>query len=229
MPPVPLGTAPAPPIENARWIEPYPTGPDVEALASSRQSVTLAFVLALQHLPTRQRVVLLLRDVIGYEASEVAEMLHIGTTAVNSALIRARERMARFHKRHGAEPKIRALTPGQQELLHGYVRAWEAGDVDAIVALLSRDATVSMPPFSTWYRGSASIERWLAGSTFAETRSTPPSSRTASRWSGSRARGSPAWSISWTLASSARSDSAPAHPSAPPRSRCGSEKFDPGP
>jgi RNA polymerase sigma-70 factor (ECF subfamily) len=102
-----------------------------------------------------------LREVVGYEASEVAAMLKTSTPAINSALIRARARIARFHARHGVEPRIAPLSPGQHQLLRRYVEAWEAGDVEAIVALLSRDATVSMPPYATWYRGRAAIERWL--------------------------------------------------------------------
>lgn len=167
---VPIGAAPAPPIEEARWIQPFPSGTDVEAVASSRESVTLAFILALQHLPPRQRAALLLRDVVGYEAAEVAAMLKTSTPAINSALIRARARMARFRRRHQAEARTTPLSPSQQRLLRSYVKAWETGDVDAIVALLSRDAIVSMPPFATWYRGRAAIARWLADHTFADGR-----------------------------------------------------------
>jgi RNA polymerase sigma-70 factor (ECF subfamily) len=167
VPPVPLGAVPAPPIEEARWIQPFPSGPDVEAMASSRESVTLAFVLALQHLPPRQRAALLLRDVVGYEASEVAAMLKTSTPAINSALIRARARLDRFRERRGIAEKVTPLTPAQHQVLRHWVRAWEAGDVDGIVALLSRDAIVSMPPFATWYRGRVAIARWLAENTFA--------------------------------------------------------------
>ena len=167
VPPVPLGAAPGPPIEEARWIQPFPSGPDVEAVASSRESVTLAFVLALQHLPPRQRAALLLRDVVGYEASEVAAMLKTSTPAINSALIRARARLARFRERPEVAEKITPLTQAQHQVLRRWMSAWEAGDVDGIVALLSRDAVFSMPPFATWYRGRAAIERWLSGTTFA--------------------------------------------------------------
>jgi len=166
----PAGGALAPPLEEARWIQPFPTGPDVEALASSRESVTLAFVLALQHLPPRQRAALLLRDVVGYEASEVAAMLKTSTSAVHSALIRARARVARARERHGAEARIAPLTASQREQLRRYVAAWEAGDVDGIVALLSHQAVASMPPYATWYRGRAAIERWLAAGPFADGR-----------------------------------------------------------
>ncbi len=158
----PVGGALAPPLEEARWVQPFPTG-DVEAVASSRESVTLAFVLALQHLPPRQRAALLLREVVGYEASEVAAMLKTSTPAVNSALVRARARVARLRRGHGAELRMAPLSPDQRELLRRYVKAWETGDVDAIVALFSRDGSASMPPYATWYRGRAALARWLAG------------------------------------------------------------------
>jgi RNA polymerase sigma-70 factor, ECF subfamily len=170
VPPVALGALPAPPIEETRWIQPFPSGMDVEAVASSRESVTLAFVLALQHLPPRQRAALLLRDVVGYEAGEVAAMLKTSTQSINSALIRARARMARFRERPEVSESLTPLTPAQHQVLRRYVRAWEAGDVDGIVALLSRDAILSMPPFATWYRGRAAIARWLQDSTFAAPR-----------------------------------------------------------
>ena len=123
--------------------------------------MTLAFVLALQQLPPRQRAALLLRDVVGYEAGEVASMLKSSTHAVNSALVRARARMERFRRQHGDELRTAPLSAAQQRLLRRYVEAWEAGDVDAIVALLSRDAIAAMPPFATWYRGRRALAFWL--------------------------------------------------------------------
>jgi RNA polymerase sigma-70 factor (ECF subfamily) len=166
----PAGGPIAAPLEDARWIQPFPAGPDVETMASSRESVTLAFVLALQHLPPLQRAVLLLRDVVDYEAAEVAAMLKTSTAAVNSALVRARARIARARRRTGTESRIARLSRGQRELLRRYVAAWEKGDVDGIVALLSRDAAVSMPPYPTWYQGRAAIERWLALGPFSNGR-----------------------------------------------------------
>jgi RNA polymerase sigma-70 factor (ECF subfamily) len=169
IPAAPVGGPLAPPADEERWIQPFPTGRDVETVASSRESVTLAFVVALQHLPPRQRAALLLRDVVGYEAREVAAMLKTSTSAVNSALMRARARIARFGGR-GVEARIVPLSPGQQQLLSRYMKAWEGGDVDAIVALFSGDASASMPPFATWYRGRVAIARWLTDHALADGR-----------------------------------------------------------
>ena len=144
-------------------MQPFPThiGADTEAVARSRESLTLAFVLALQCLPPRQRAALLLRDVVGYEAGEVARMLNTTPQAVNSALIRARSRMARFRQTEGEESNIAPLTSVQRSVLSRYVEAWESGDVDALVSLFSRDAVVSMPPYATWYLGRTAIASWL--------------------------------------------------------------------
>jgi RNA polymerase sigma-70 factor (ECF subfamily) len=163
-PATPKGAMPGPPIEPERWIEPFPSDPrtDVEEAAARRETLTLAFVAALQCLPPKQRAVLLLRDVVGYEASEVAGILQTGTPAVNSALVRARDRMARFRERHGREPLPKPVDAAQRRILTRYVAAWEAGDVETLVSLLSRDAIVTMPPFATWYRGRAALREWLA-------------------------------------------------------------------
>ncbi len=178
----------AAPLEDARWIQPFPAGPDLEAMASSRETVTLAFVLALQHLPPLQRAVLLLRDVVDYEAAEVAAMLKTSTAAVNSALVRARARIARVRDRAGTETRIGPLSRGQRELLRRYVTAWEAGDVNGIVALLSRDVSVSMPPYPTWYQGLTAVERWLVAGPFSGGR--------AFRFLHTTANGRPAFALS---------------------------------
>src|SRR5262249_52682552 len=108
--------------------------------------------------------------VTGCGASEGATVWKPPAPAANGALTRARSRLARFRRRHGAEPRIAPLSAGQQELLTRYVEAWESGDVNAIVSLLSRDARVSMPPYATWYRGRAAIVRWLIDHVFADRR-----------------------------------------------------------
>jgi RNA polymerase sigma-70 factor, ECF subfamily len=168
----PAGGPLGPPVEEARWIQPCPATAysDVETQASSRELVTLAFVLALQFLSARQRAMLLLRDVVGYEASEVAAMLKTTPTAVRSGLVRARDRMARLRRRQRKEHETVPLDAEQRKLLESYLQAWEAGDIDTIVSLLSRDATFSMPPWPTWYRGRAAIARWLEDTALADAR-----------------------------------------------------------
>ena len=163
--PAAAGSAPGPPIEEARWIEPMPV--DAEAVLSARETVSLALLVALQRLAPRQRAALLLRDVVGYETHEVADILGTTTAAVHSALARARARMGSSRETEtNARPDR-----GQRATLKRYVEAWEAGDVRALVALFSHDAVVSMPPFATWYRGRAAIARWIAEEVLAGGRS----------------------------------------------------------
>jgi RNA polymerase sigma-70 factor (ECF subfamily) len=142
-----------------------------EARHDARESVSLAFLTALQLLPPRQRAVLILRDVLAWRASEVADLLELSVPAVNSALHRARTTMARQHDAATAAAGHRSPaarpTPGRLRiLLERYVRAWEAADVDGLVALLRHDAQVSMPP-AILIAGRAAIGGFLAGSVFA--------------------------------------------------------------
>ncbi|MBX3315200.1 MAG: sigma-70 family RNA polymerase sigma factor [Actinobacteria bacterium] len=127
--------------------------------AIERDSLRLAFLAALQHLPPRQRAVLLLRDVLGWSAQECAELLEISVAAVNSALARARATMAAHDP--GARP--RSPDEDETELLGRYLAAFEAYDVDRLVELVAEDATFSMPPFSLWLQGRPTIERWWRG------------------------------------------------------------------
>jgi RNA polymerase sigma-70 factor, ECF subfamily len=121
----------------------------------------LAFIAALQHLPPRQRAVLILRDVLAWRAAEVAELLDTSTAAVNSALQRAR---AQLHDVAPTPESVREPADGHaRELLAGYVAAFERKDVDAIVALLAKDAVWEMPPFPTWFRGPEQVARHLSG------------------------------------------------------------------
>ncbi|GAA3793493.1 sigma-70 family RNA polymerase sigma factor [Sphaerisporangium flaviroseum] len=128
-----------------------PMGSDPEGLAVQRETIRLAFVAALQHLPPRQRAVLILRDVLAWKAEEVAHLLETTTASVNSALQRARSTLKTVDVMPG-EP-FRPSDPTQRELLTRYCGAFERHDVAALVALIHEDATMSMPPFTWWLRG----------------------------------------------------------------------------
>ena len=137
------------------WVEPSPQGmaegvPSAEATYSLRESVQLAFVVALQHLPATQRAALILRDVLGWSAQEVADLLDTSVPAINSALQRAR---ATLESRQRV-----AIEPAAADAIAAhYIAAWEANDLDALVALLHEDVTISMPPRPAWFRGVAAV------------------------------------------------------------------------
>jgi RNA polymerase sigma-70 factor (ECF subfamily) len=151
------------PLPESMWVEPIPsrlveTGGDPLERAVSRETIRLAFVAALQHLSPRQRAVLILRDVLRWKAAEVAELLETSVDAVNSRLRRARGTLL---EARGAEPRPLGDDPVDPRLLDSYVEAFERFDVERIVALLHRDAVVSMPPFSFWLRGREAFRVWL--------------------------------------------------------------------
>jgi RNA polymerase sigma-70 factor (ECF subfamily) len=126
-----------------------------------REAIQLAFIATIQLLPARQRAVLLLRDVLGWSASEAARLLNSSTAAVNSALQRARATLA--ERLSLGPPCVSALTGGEERaLLERYVRAWETTDVDEFTALLHEDAQMSMPPWRQWYRGRSAIATFFA-------------------------------------------------------------------
>lgn len=168
---------PAQPVLDPVWIEPCADellfdGPldereSPEASITRRESVALAFVAALHWLPATQRAALLLHDVVGWQASEVAEVLETSVPAVNSALQRARatidERSRPRAARHTDVHDPRAAASIQR-----YVRAWEAGDADALAAALCEDATLAMPPIETWFDGRADIVAFYRGFVLAQ-------------------------------------------------------------
>jgi len=149
------------------WLEPYtddklgPASP--EARYEQRESVELAFTAALQHLPPRQRAVLLLRDVLGYAPAEIAETLDTTPAAVYSALQRARSAAEQRLPERSQQATLRALGDRRlRTIVDRYMSAWEAGDIPAITAMLAADATFSMPPLPEWYRGREAIAAFIA-------------------------------------------------------------------
>ena len=154
------------------WLEPYPDtllegaikiplGP--EARYQETEAISLAFVTALQLLPARQRAVLILREVLGYHANEVAEMLDSTVESVNSALKRARASLQRRLPPTGdREPPPAPDSRVERTLVANFVRAWQSGDVDALVALLTADVSVSMPPMPLEYHGREVVARFCA-------------------------------------------------------------------
>ncbi|MER6994464.1 sigma-70 family RNA polymerase sigma factor [Streptomyces sp. NPDC000410] len=156
---------------NARpeitWLEPVPDGRVLPSVADpaettvERETIRLAFVAALQHLPPKQRAVLILREVLAWKAAEVAELLDTSVASVNSALQRARATIAESDpaKTDTADP----LDEEQQKLLERYVAAFEGYDMKALTALLHEDATMSMPPYDLWLRGHDDIVGWMLG------------------------------------------------------------------
>jgi RNA polymerase sigma-70 factor (ECF subfamily) len=154
------------------WLEPYPDallegaidvplGP--EARYEQTEAISLAFVTALQILPARQRAVLILREVLGYHANEVADMLDSSVESVNSALKRARTSLQRrLPPTGGQEPAPAPDSPTEQALVEKFVRAYQSGDVDALVALLTDDVRISMPPIPLEYQGLDAVARFYA-------------------------------------------------------------------
>jgi RNA polymerase sigma-70 factor (ECF subfamily) len=165
--------APLPqPVKSIGWVEPFPDElidrqPAIypEARYEIRESITLAFVAALQHLPGRQRAVLLLRDVLGWNTNGIADILSMTPAAVNSTLQRARMSIQQHWDRR--EQHSMAIKDDlKASLLSRYLAAWEAADSTALVALLQEDAALTMPPFPVWFSGRADIQTFLDGILF---------------------------------------------------------------
>jgi RNA polymerase sigma-70 factor (ECF subfamily) len=171
--PMDLSGSPWQPVESSlaarrpgtAWVEPVldrqvlPDDGDPAERAVVRESIRLAFVAALQHLPPRQRAVLILREVLRWKADEVAQLLDSTVASVNSALQRARATLAAA----GGELEPRPLDDDTRDLLERYVDAFERYDIDGFVRLLHDDATQHMPPFEMWLRGPADIGAWMLG------------------------------------------------------------------
>jgi RNA polymerase sigma-70 factor (ECF subfamily) len=160
-----------PPALETRWVEPYPDtvfGVDdgyaaPEARYERREAVELAFVAALQHLPARQRAVLILRDVLGFSAREVAAFLETTVASVNSALQRAHKTAKERLPARSQLATRRALGDDDlREVVDNYVAAWEKRDVHALVTMLVEDATFAMPPHPTWWHGREAVIRFIA-------------------------------------------------------------------
>jgi RNA polymerase sigma-70 factor, ECF subfamily len=174
--PVDLGPAanpsdgPVEPMTEAVWLEPYPDErlgfgsglASPEARYEQREGVELAFIAALQHLPARQRAVLILRDVLGFSARETAAALETTSVSVDSALQRAHKTVDQRLPEQSQQATLRSLSDGAlRQVVQRYVAAWESNDVDAVVAMLAEDARLAMPPLPAWYRGSEQVASFL--------------------------------------------------------------------
>jgi RNA polymerase sigma-70 factor, ECF subfamily len=162
-----IGARPAPP-SDLPWLQPYPdllldAGPEPGDALVARETIELAFLAAIQHLPPRQRAVLILRDALDWSASETAAVLEMSVAAVNSALQRARATMK------GRLPATRlewataaAAEDEERSVLHTYMEAWDRHDAPGLVALLAEDVRMAMPPHPTWYEGREAVAAFLA-------------------------------------------------------------------
>ena len=161
----PPGAAPEPALTEIPWLEPIPdalmagAAHDPAARYELRESVSLAFIAALQSLPARQRAVLLLRDVLGWRAAEAAAALEMSVPATNSALHRARVAMRETHHVTGlaALPNRPPSDAVARRLLNSYVRAWASDDVDGLLATMREDVRLAMPPSPTWFDGRPAV------------------------------------------------------------------------
>ena len=173
---------PREPLAESLWVEPLadeplalPAGPaSPEARYEQRESVELAFVAALQTLSPRQRAVLILRDVLGFSAREVGASLDTSPASVDSTLARARRTLEEHLPKRSQQAALRVLGDKRlNEIVERYMDAWARGDAQALAAMLAEEATISMPPSSSWYEGRDAVERFLASRPMARGRGWP--------------------------------------------------------
>jgi RNA polymerase sigma-70 factor (ECF subfamily) len=169
-PPTDPHDGPQAPLAESVWVEPFPdetlevedgyAAP--EARYEQREAVELAFIAALQHLPANQRAVLILREVLGFSAKEVGETLETTTASVNSALQRARKTVDERLPEQSQQATLRSLgDEGMREVVESYVDAWDRGDIDGVVAMLTDDASFAMPPAPSWHKGREALIGFL--------------------------------------------------------------------
>jgi len=162
---------PGDPVVESVWVEPYPdevlglgeglAGP--EARYEQHEAVELAFIAALQHLPASQRAVLIMREVLGFSAKEVAQALETTVASVNSGLQRARKAVDERLPERSQQETLRALGDDEvRALVTEYVQAWERNDVDSVVAMLTHDVAIAMPPLASWFGGRENVAAFLA-------------------------------------------------------------------
>jgi len=162
--------AASPSASEIDWLDPYPDRlldevaveqPSLDEAIIARETIELAFMVAIQQLPPRQRAVLILREVLGWSARETAETLGVTLVAANSALQRAREKLKQHLPERRTDSSHELTAPADRELLERYVEAWHRADIDGLVTLLREDAKVGMPPTSAWYDGREAIRTFL--------------------------------------------------------------------
>jgi len=197
-------TAPiSPPALEIPWLEPFPdewlgdtSALNPEARYSNSESISLAFLTALQTLPPRQRAVLILRDVLDFSANETSEVLELTASSVNSALHRARTTLSQRYPQGERENLAMSSTDEKtQRLLERFVQAWEAADVNGLVALLKADATLAMPPSPSWFQGSSAIGIFVAATVFGDNEMFPGNALHRWRLLPTNANGAPAFAM----------------------------------
>ena len=193
----------SPPTSDVLWLEPFPdewlgdrSAINPEARYSDSESISLAFLTALQTLPPRQRAVLILRDVLDFSASETSDLLELTTSSVNSALHRARTTLSQRYPRGEKEDvEMSSNDEKTRRLLEGFVRAWESADINGLVTLLKADASLAMPPSPSWYQGRNAIGLFVAATVLGDNGMFPGNAVHRWRLLPTNANGSPAFAM----------------------------------